>query len=133
MFAEIFCRNIYILRWRQKSFYCDTMITVKKERTKAVNTCDKNRCVIRSDEREDDLYLYSYELTMRRGNDTASFRIPLYSVSVRMTDAYGREDRATLTDAFSDIKKARAFYEKVVNHLATPIDLSYAFEDEAII
>ena len=98
-----------------------------------MSTYDKRQCLIRKDEKEDDLYLYNYELTMRKGNETATFRIPLYSITVKLTDVYGNESQNSLTDAFSDAAKALKFYEKIVDHLVTPIDLAYIIEDEAFI
>ena len=93
---------------------------------------EKECSVIRRDEREDDYHLYNYELTVRRGCETACFRIPLYSVKVSMTDNLGNVSSKVLSDAFSDAEKALNFYEKAVNHLATPIDLAYVFEDESV-
>ena len=98
-----------------------------------MKSCDKDFSVIRKDERRDDFNVYTYELTVRRGCDTASFRIPLYSVRASMTDAYGNTSTAAVPDAFSDAGRALNFYEKVVNHLATPIDLAYVLEDEEAI
>ena len=94
---------------------------------------NKNFAVIRKDERRDDFNLYTYELTERSGNETASYRLPLYSVRVSMVDAYGNRSDGSLSDAFSDTAKALKFYEKIVKHLATPIDLAYVFEDESVI
>ncbi len=95
--------------------------------------CNKECSVIRKDERRDDFNLYTYELTVRKGTETASFRIPLYSVRVCMTDIFGKSSEGTLPDAFSDAAKALKFYEKIVKHLATPIDLAYILEDEAVV
>ena len=89
--------------------------------------------IVRCDERQDDFNVYKYELTMRRGNETASFRLPLYSVKVSMTDIYGGTREKTLCDVFSDTEKALRFYERLVENLATPIDLAYVWEDDAVV
>ena len=91
-----------------------------------------NSIILRKDFREDEFNKYSYELTVRKGLETASFRIPLYSVGVTMTDAYGNDTETVLTDAFSDEGKAIRFYEFVLRNLATPLNLSFILEDEAI-
>ena len=105
------------------------MNTARKERTNTVNSYEKEFSIIRKDEREDEFYLYSYELTMRKSDATASYRVPLYSINVSVTDAYGNESRGCVTDAFADAKKALKFYEKVLKNLATPIDIAYVLED----
>ena len=86
--------------------------------------------VIRTEVREDEGNQYNYQLMMRRGDAVASWRLPLYSIRVNMTDVYGNEGTADVTDAFSDVDKAISFFEKIVKNLATPIDLDYIFEDE---
>ena len=87
-------------------------------------------CVIRREERTDDKNRYLYELTMRKGNTVACWRMPLYSIRVNMTDAFGNEGVADATDAFANEDKALDFFEKLVRNLATPIDLPYILEDE---
>ena len=86
--------------------------------------------VIRRDERQDEFNLYTYELSVRLGTDTASFRLPLYSVKVRATDAFGNVREECVRDAFADSERAIRFYEKLVDGVATPIDLPYVLEDE---
>ena len=88
------------------------------------------KTVIRKEERRDSDNKYSYELTMKKSACVASWQIPLYSITVNMTDKNGNDTRADATDAFSNAEKAIKFYEKVVNNLATPIDLVYILEDE---
>ena len=61
---------------------------------------------------------------------TASYRIPLYSISVRMTDSRGNETSASSNDIFADAGKAIIFFDKLVTGLCTPIDLAYIVEDE---
>ena len=86
--------------------------------------------LIRKDERFDETNIYNYELYMCRGSGVASFRIPLYSIKVSMTDSSGNDTSATIKDVFADAGKAILFYEKIVKNLATPIDLAYILEDE---
>ena len=73
---------------------------------------------------------YRYTLYSSESPRVASYKIPLYSISVEMTDKYGRETASTISDVFSDIGKAIVFYDKLLTHLATPIDLPYILEDE---
>ena len=89
--------------------------------------------VIRRDERRDEFNLYIYELAVRLGTDTANFRLPLYSLRITMTDAYGNTREECVRDVFADSARAIKFYEKLVCGLATPIDLPYVLEDERAI
>ncbi|MBQ8880317.1 MAG: hypothetical protein IJY69_05730 [Clostridia bacterium] len=86
--------------------------------------------VIRREEREDDSYKYIYELTVSEGQSVSSFRIPLYSIGVEMTDRLGQIRKGTVKEAFADPGRAILFFDKVVRCLATPIDLAYIVEDE---
>ena len=88
--------------------------------------------VIRSDERYDSGLSYFYELIMKRSPNVSSYRIPLYSMRVRLIDGEGEESHAEIKDAFADVGKAITFYEKLVKNFATPIDLAYILEDEII-
>ena len=85
--------------------------------------------IIRVEERKADGYEYKYELTVRESKRVASFSIPLYSVSVKMTQNGNVITYAKIDEVFSDVKKANAFFDKIVKNLATPIDLSYVLED----
>ncbi|MBQ8302068.1 MAG: hypothetical protein IJX97_00780 [Clostridia bacterium] len=86
--------------------------------------------LIRKENRQDGSYTYSYELLMSEGDMVANFRLPLYSVRVKMTDINGEEREASAKDVFSRKSEATAFFEKIVRNLATPIDLAYILEDE---
>ena len=86
--------------------------------------------VLIKEERSDDFNTYSYELIVRNGDSTASWRMPLYSIKVIMTDAKGNKKSADAKDVFSNFDKAREFFTRIVNNLATPIDLAYILEDE---
>ena len=85
--------------------------------------------VIRHDERSDGENQYTYELTVSESVRTASYRLPLYSIHISMTEMDGTSTSAKAKDAFADSGKAILFYEKVVRNLATPIDLAYILED----
>lgn len=86
--------------------------------------------VIRTDIKQDGEYIYRYELIMKQGEGVASWRIPLYSIKVYMTDEDGNTTEGDVKDVFADVGKAVIFYEKIVRNLATPIDLIYTLEDE---
>ena len=86
--------------------------------------------VIRQDFREDSENSYSYQLIMREATHTASYKIPLYSIRVNMTDSEGESTTADVKDIFADAGKAIKFYDKLVRYLATPLDLKYIVEDE---
>ena len=73
---------------------------------------------------------YRYSLFSSESDRVASYRIPLYSISVEMTDKNGETTYATVGEAFADVGKAIIFYDRLVKHLATPIDLPYILEDE---
>lgn len=85
---------------------------------------------IRTEVREQDGIDYKYELIVRESSRVASYRIPLYSVSVEMTRSGEPTTNARTSDIFADAGKAIVFFEKLVDNLATPIDLPYIVEDE---
>ena len=85
---------------------------------------------IRTENRFDDGNSYLYQLTMRKGDSTADWQLPLYSIRIDMTDKTGREHSAEARDVFASEEKATAFFEKIVDNLATPINLPYIIEDE---
>ena len=97
-----------------------------------MKNCEINGELIRRDEKSDEFNKYSYELLVRRGNEVANFRLPLYSVRVSMTDAYGNRTVKGLADAFADENRAISFYELAVKNLATPLNLPFILEDFAI-
>ena len=86
--------------------------------------------VVKISEFENEGYFYTYRLLMSESDDTASFKIPLYSVSVTMSGEDMEERCATTGRIFSDAAAAIDFYEKAVHNLVTPIDLPYIVEDE---
>ena len=87
--------------------------------------------IIRTEVREAGGIEYRYTLTLSEGLRVSSYGIPLYSISVEMNPSIdGRASEYTAENLFSDSKKAFAFFDKIVGHLATPIDLPYVVEDE---
>ena len=87
--------------------------------------------IIRTEVREKDGYEYKYSLSLSEGQRVASYGIPLYSISVEMTaQNNGNATKSDAENLFSDIAKANGFFEKIVDNLATPIDLPYIVEDE---
>ena len=89
-----------------------------------------NHKILRKEERSVDNSIYTYELILREGDATACWRMPLYSIRVKMRDTLGVCRTADAKDIFSDGVKAVSFFEKLVKNLATPIDLAYIVEDE---
>ena len=87
--------------------------------------------VIRTEVRKKDGYEYKYSLSLSEGQRVASYGIPLYSISVEMTAPSTEEaTKSDATNLFSDLSKATGFFDKIVDNLATPIDLPYIVEDE---
>lgn len=85
--------------------------------------------LIREEHAKDGGAEYTYMLTMRRSNMVASYRMQLYSLTVRMTMPDGRQTEATASDAFSDARRAHRFFDLMLRELVTPIDLPYVLED----
>ncbi len=85
---------------------------------------------IRTEERQKDGIGYRYELVMRESTKLVSYGIPLYTVLVKMTHENGETTCADAKELFADPGKAIVFFEKLVDNLATPIDLPYIIEDE---
>ena len=86
--------------------------------------------VIKNEEREADGYFYSYELLERRGKNIANFGLHLYSIRVKMSGGDTPIKIGEAKDIFSSKRKALDFFERIVDNLATPIDLKYVIEDE---
>ena len=92
---------------------------------------DENEAkLIRCDERIIGASYYTYSLRMTEGRARGGFRIPTYTVEVKMIDEDGDESFASTDEVFFDAGEALLFYEKVVRNLATPINLAYVLEDE---
>ena len=90
---------------------------------------DTKREIIKDVTKTDDGIIYRYVLSARKSRKVASFQSPLYSIEVMMTKD-GEVSRNSLEDVFSDVGKALTFFEQISRNLATPIDLTYVFEDK---
>lgn len=88
--------------------------------------------IVTREERQEDGFLYTYELILREGKRTDDWKLPLYSVRVSMTDGSGKKSQREARDVFSDKGRALEFFDKLVRNLATPIDLCYVVEDEVL-
>lgn len=88
------------------------------------------KTVIRDESIEKDGCSYRYKLLMSKSHKVASYLIPLYSIEIEMKDSRGQITECSVENVFSDIGKAVVFYERMINNLATPIDLPYIVEDE---
>ena len=86
--------------------------------------------VIKREFREADGAKYCYTLIMTESNKVASYRIPLYSIEIEMTDADGNVTNARTKEIFADVGKAISFFRKLSENLATPLNLLYILEDE---
>ena len=86
--------------------------------------------VIKKDVREADGATYTYSLVMNESNKVASYKLPLYSIEIEMTDSSGEITRARTRDLFADVGKAMSFFKKLSENLATPLNLPYIVEDE---
>lgn len=92
-------------------------------------TVTKNN-VIKRVVREADGSHYRYLLVMSESNKVASYKLPLYSIEVEMTDPEGNRTHARTKELFADVGKALSFFKKLTDNLATPINLPYIVEDE---
>ncbi len=86
--------------------------------------------VIKREVRESEGARYCYSLIVSESNKVASFKLPLYSVEIEMTDADGAVTSARTREIFADVGKAIAFFRKLCENLATPLNLPYILEDE---
>ena len=86
--------------------------------------------VIKTVEREADGAKYRYLLLVSESNKVASYRIPLYSIEIEMTDPEGNVTNAKTKEIFADVGKALSFFKKLSDNLATPLNLMYILEDE---
>jgi hypothetical protein len=86
--------------------------------------------VIKSERVTKDGATYCYTLLMSESTKVASYRIPLYSIAIDMTDENGKKTNAHSPDLFADVGKALVFFRKLIDNLATPLNLPYILEDE---
>ena len=73
---------------------------------------------------------YTYILSKKKSSMLASFRIPLYSIRVEMTDFEGEDSYFELRDTFASEERALRFFNKLKDNLATPVNCPFVFEDE---
>lgn len=95
-----------------------------------MNITEKRPSTVRCERRQTNDAEYEYILSVRVSERTASFGLQLYSISVTMTTAEGCRSESRLEDVFLSSRAAIAFFDKIVENLATPIDLPFVFEDE---
>lgn len=69
---------------------------------------------------------YIYELIRDGGGASASS----YSVAVRLKGKNGRTITASVCELFTDEAVSLTIFKKLVDNLATPINLPYVIEDE---
>ena len=93
-------------------------------------TRENNNFLIKQDTRFNGKDELNYSLSVSEGRNLMDLRIPLYSVTVDMTDENGKRTSASCTNAFVDIGHALIFYGKIVGGLVTPCELGYVYEDE---
>ena len=86
--------------------------------------------IIRRETREADGASYRYTLVMSKSNKVASYRLPLYSITIEMVDKSGHFTTASTHELFADVGKALSFFKKLYENLATPLNLHYIIEDE---
>ena len=97
-----------------------------------MRTKEFKETVIKNASLSSDGIKYTYTLSVNISDKVASFRLPLYSLEVRMLMPDGKETRASAENAFADIGKALVFFDKALRNLITPIDLAYVLEDEKL-
>ena len=86
--------------------------------------------VVKREIKEADGALYRYSLIMSESNKVASYKLPLYSIEIEMTDEDGNKTHARTRELFADVGKALSFFKKLADNLATPLNLPYIIEDE---
>ena len=89
-----------------------------------------NHTIIEICHRETDDGSYTYTLYYVDSIRTASMGIRLYSISVEFVDCEGTRGFAEAKEFFADKGKAMEFFHRLVNGLATPLNLPYIIEDE---
>ena len=85
--------------------------------------------VVRSDTVTTDSGEYRYVLYESESSNVASYRMPLYSIKIELTDMDGNKTESKVENVFCDVGKAVVFYDHLVENLATPLNLPYILED----
>ena len=86
--------------------------------------------VIKREVKEVDGMVYRYALMVSESNKVASYKLPLYSIEIELTDEDGNVTHARTRELFADVGKALSFFKKLSENLATPLNLPYILEDE---
>ena len=85
--------------------------------------------ILKEEERRLEGCTLKYRLSCETSRKVSSFGLRLYSIRIELSDG----ESVTSSDAkeiFSDGGKAVCFFNKLVNELATPLDLAYILEDD---
>lgn len=90
------------------------------------------KTVIKTSEVKADGLTYRYSIHETESTRVASYKMPLYSISIKLISESGEVTEAETKEIFADLGKAFSFYQKLVRNLATPIDLPYIVEDEIL-
>ena len=88
--------------------------------------------IIKEDKIERDGCEYRYTLECKKSMKVASYRLPLYSVKICFKSEDGDSTECSSGELFTDVGRALVFYRRLVDNLATPIDLPYIVEDELV-
>ena len=91
---------------------------------------NKRGITVRTERREEDGIGYNYRLSVEESERVASYTLSLYTIYVEMKERDGTVTNASAKELFADADKAHSFFNKLVDNLATPIDLPYIIEDE---
>ena len=97
---------------------------MKRERTRSE--------IIKEDRITRDGCDYHYTLECKKSTKVASYRLPLYSVKICFKGKEGDETECSSGELFTDVGRALVFYRRLVDNLATPINLPYIVEDELV-
>ncbi len=92
-----------------------------------------NASCIRCVTRDKDGSQFKYSLYMKESHRVASYKLPLYSIRIEMNSNEGDYTEAESGEIFSDLGKASVFFDRLVENLATPLNLVYILEDSMYI
>ena len=85
--------------------------------------------LIRKETVKNDGNVYEYMLYLNESERFSSFRLPLYSIEIKLTLSDGTVSNYMSEDLFSDFNEAVNFYERLIKNLATPMNLPYVIAD----
>jgi len=86
--------------------------------------------LIRKETRIKDGHKYEYMLYVTESSRVASFRLPLYSIEIKLTLKDGGSTEYLARDLFSNSLRAIEFFEMLTEKLVSPMNLPYVIEDE---